>query len=147
MLQKRDSLASQDENQFVEAYELPPSEEHTKTTTRNRSEPGKLEFVRDDKKKFDLSELLTASAEVLESGNFESSYKVELFAGELLVVKRFRQMTKIGREDFNEHIRRMGKLKHPNVLALVAYYYRKEEKLLIFDFLDNGTLASKLHGK
>ncbi|XP_010696133.2 pollen receptor-like kinase 4 [Beta vulgaris subsp. vulgaris] len=141
---KQNTLASQDGNQFVETY-VPPSEQRT-MTTRKRSDPEKLDFVRDDRKNFDLSDLLTASAEVLESGNFESSYKVEIIAGELLVVKRFRQMSKVGREDFHEHSRIMGKLRHPNVLALVAYYYRKEEKLLIFDFVDNGSLASHLHG-
>ncbi|XP_074287956.1 pollen receptor-like kinase 4 [Silene latifolia] len=143
-LSKQESLASQDANQLEETY-VPPSEE-PKTTSKRSTEPGKLNFVRDDRKVFDLSALLTASAEVLESGNFVSAYKVEIFSKELLVVKRFRQMNKIGREDFHEHIRRMGRLKHPNVLALVAYYYRKEEKLLVFDFVDNGTLASHLHG-
>jgi len=123
-----------------------PAPKPRSTCTKKRSETGKLEFVRDDKKTFDLQDLLTASAEVLESGNFESSYKVEIFAGQMLVVKRFRQMSKVGREDFHEHIRRMGKLKHPNVLGLVAYYYRREEKLLIFDFVDNGHLASHLYG-
>ncbi|CAO2824579.1 unnamed protein product [Amaranthus hypochondriacus] len=142
-LNKRTSLASQDENQTT--Y-VPTSEELTTTTTKKRQDPGKLDFVRNDRKKFDLSELLTASAQVLESGNFESSYKVEIFSGQLLVVKRFRQMTKVGREEFNENVWRMGKLRHPNLLALVAYYYRKEEKLLIFDFVDCGNLASQLHG-
>ncbi|KAL9228436.1 hypothetical protein vseg_004019 [Gypsophila vaccaria] len=144
-LQKQESLASQDGNQIEETY-VPPREEPTATTKKRTTEVGKLNFVREDRKAFDLSALLTASAEVLESGNFVSAYKVEIFPGELLVVKRFRQMSKIGREDFHEHIRRMGRLRHPNVLALVAYYYRKEEKLLVFDYVDNGTLASHLHG-
>ncbi|KAK9757080.1 hypothetical protein RND81_01G138300 [Saponaria officinalis] len=146
-LNKNESLASQDSNKIEEMY-VPPSEEKTKSTKKRSAaaEPGKLDFVRDDRKVFDLSDLLTASAEVLESGNFVSAYKVEIFRGQLLVVKRFRQMSKVGREEFHEHIRRMGKLRHPNLLALVAYYYRKEEKLLIFDFVDNGSLASHLHG-
>ncbi|XP_021720014.1 pollen receptor-like kinase 4 [Chenopodium quinoa] len=144
-LEKLDSLPSQHGNHFVDTH-MTPNEERPRTI-KKRSEPGKLDFVRDDRKKFDLSELLTASAEVLESGNFESSYKVEVFAGELLVVKRFRQMSRVRRDEFHEHIWKMGKLRHPNVLALVACYYRKEEKLLIFDFVDNGSLASHLHGK
>lgn len=135
-------------SQVVEETNVAPAPKPPRSTsTKKRSEPGKLEFVRDDNKTFDLQDLLTASAEVLESGNFESSYKVEIFAGQMLVVKRFRQMSKVGREDFHEHIRRMGKLRHPNVLALVAYYYRREEKLLVFDFVDNGHLASHLYGK
>jgi len=147
MREKQEALIP-DEHEATEVEEayVPPTTAHA-SSTKKRPENGKLEFVRDDRKTFDLSDLLTASAEVLESGNFVSSYRVEIFAGQMLVVKRFRQMSKVGREDFHEHIRRMGKLRHPNVLGLVAYYYRREEKLLIFDYFDNGSLASRLHGK
>lgn len=107
---------------------------------------GKLSFVRDDRQKFDLQDLMRASAEVLGSGNFGASYKAVLVDGEALVVKRFKQMNNIAREDFHEHMRRIGRLKHTNLLPLVAYLYRKEEKLLVFDFVSNGSLATHLHG-
>ncbi|KAK6944658.1 Leucine-rich repeat [Dillenia turbinata] len=111
-----------------------------------KSEPGKLSFVRDDIDRFDLQDLLKASAEILGSGCFGSSYKASLANGQMVVVKRFKQMNNFGREDFQEHMRRLGRLKHRNVLPLVAYYYRKEEKLLVTDFVKNGSLAGHLHG-
>ncbi|KAK2659256.1 hypothetical protein Ddye_005789 [Dipteronia dyeriana] len=43
-------------------------------------------------------------------------------------------------------MRKLGSLSHPNLLPLVAFYYRKEEKLLVSDFVPNGSLASHLHG-
>lgn len=89
---------------------------------------------------------MRASAEVLGSGNFGASYKAVLVDGEALVVKRFKQMNNIEKEDFHEHMRRIGRLKHTNLLPLVAYLYRKEEKLLVFDFVSNGSLATHLHG-
>lgn len=55
-------------------------------------------------------------------------------------------MNNVGREEFHEHMRRLGRLRHPNLLPIVSYYYRKEEKLLVFDFVHNGSLASHLHG-
>jgi hypothetical protein len=55
-------------------------------------------------------------------------------------------MNNVGREEFQEHMRRLGRLKHSNLLPLVAYYYRKEEKLLITDFVEKGSLAVHLHG-
>ncbi|XP_059275308.1 pollen receptor-like kinase 4 [Lycium ferocissimum] len=113
-----------------------------------RSEKGKLYFVRRDREKFDLEDLLRAPAEVLGSGSFGSSYKADLpNIGKPVVVRRFRQMSNTGKEDFYEHMRRLGKLSHPNVLPLVAFYYRREEKLLVTDFVENGSLASNLHGK
>ncbi|GFP99102.1 probable LRR receptor-like serine/threonine-protein kinase rlk [Phtheirospermum japonicum] len=106
----------------------------------------KLSFVRDDRQKFDLQDLMRASAEVLGSGNFGASYKAVLVDGEALVVKRFKQMNNVAKEDFHEHMRRLARLKHPNLLPLVAYLYRKEEKLLVFDYVHNGSLSAHLHG-
>lgn len=109
------------------------------------AEHGKLLFVRDDREKFDLQDLLRASAEILGSGSFGSSYKATILCN-AVVVKRYKHMNNVGREEFHEHMRRLGRLTHANLLPLVAYYYRKEEKLLISDFVDNGSLASHLHG-
>ncbi|KAK9097674.1 hypothetical protein Syun_024719 [Stephania yunnanensis] len=107
---------------------------------------GKLVFIRDDVERFDLPDLLRASAEVLGSATFGSSYKAALLTGPVMVVKRYKQMNNVGREEFQEHMRRLGRLRHPNLLSLVAYYYRKEEKLLVSEFVENGSLAFHLHG-
>lgn len=106
----------------------------------------KLSFVRDDRERFDMQDLLKASAEVLGSGCFGSSYKAALLTGPVMVVKRYKQMNNVGREEFQEHMRRIGRLAHPNLLPLVSYYYKKEEKLLITDHVQNGSLAVHLHG-
>lgn len=106
----------------------------------------KLSFVRDDVERFDLHDLLRASAEILGSGCFGSSYKASLSTGAMMVVKRFKQMNNVGREEFQEHMRRLGRLRHPNLLPLVAYYYRKEEKLLVHEFVPKRSLAVNLHG-
>ncbi|KAF5739204.1 inactive leucine-rich repeat receptor-like protein kinase [Tripterygium wilfordii] len=111
-----------------------------------RPDQGKLSFVRDDIERFDLQDLLRASAEILGSGTFGSSYKAVIMSGQALVVKRYKQMKNVGREEFHEHMRRLGRLRHPNLQPLAAYYYRKEEKLLISEFVENGSLASLLHG-
>ena len=106
-----------------------------------------LIFLKDDIERFDLQDLLRASAEVLGSGNFGASYKAVIMNGEAVVVKRYKQMNHVGREDFHEHMRRLGKLNHQNLLPLAAYYYRKEEKLLVSKYMEDGSLASHLHGK
>ncbi|KAL1569895.1 non-specific serine/threonine protein kinase [Salvia divinorum] len=109
--------------------------------------PTKLSFVDEGRLKFELQELMRASAEVLGSGNLGASYKALLVDGDAVVVKRFKHMNSIDREEFHEHMRRLGRLSHPNLLPLVAYLFRKEEKLLVFDFINNGSLAALLHGK
>uniref|UniRef100_A0A166FP12 Protein kinase domain-containing protein n=1 Tax=Daucus carota subsp. sativus TaxID=79200 RepID=A0A166FP12_DAUCS len=97
------------------------------------------------KKRFELQDLLRASAEVLGSGSSGSSYKAILLSGPAVVVKRYKQMSNVGKAEFYEHMRNLGSLSHPNLLPLVAFYYTKEEKLLINDFAENGSLASHLH--
>ncbi|OWM86897.1 pollen receptor-like kinase 1 [Punica granatum] len=119
------------------------SPEHSGSSKKGEST--KLSFVRDDRERFDLQDLLKASAEILGSGCFGSSYKAALTSGTMMVVKRFRQMNNVGKEEFQEHMRRLGRLTHPNLLPLVAYYYRKEEKLLVSDFVSRGSLAVHLH--
>lgn len=107
---------------------------------------GKLHFVRTDRERFELEDLLRASADVLGSGSFGSSYKAMLVGGPAVVVKRFKEMSNVGKEDFHSHMRLLGSLSHPNLLPLVSFYYKKDEKLLITDFAANGSLASHLHG-
>ncbi|XP_025878666.2 pollen receptor-like kinase 4 [Oryza sativa Japonica Group] len=111
-----------------------------------RDEHGRLVFVQESRKRFEIEDLLRASAEVLGSGNFGSSYKATLQERPAVVVKRFKDMNGVGREDFSEHMRRLGRLSHPNLLPVVAYLYKKDEKLLITDYITNGSLAHFLHG-
>ncbi|CAK7345793.1 unnamed protein product [Dovyalis caffra] len=130
---------------FKEEHQSPSSSPDHSVGSKKGEAP-KLSFVRDDREKFDLPDLLKASAEILGSGCFGSSYKAALNSGTMMVVKRFKQMNNVGKEEFQEHMRRLGRLKHTNLLPLVAYYYRKEEKLLITDFIEKGSLAVHLHG-
>ncbi|KAL4292161.1 pollen receptor-like kinase 4 [Arachis duranensis] len=110
-------------------------------------EQGKLLFLNcDTGLKFDLQDLLRASAEILGSNTFGSSYKAVILDGQAVVVKRYKQMNNVPREEFHEHMRRLGNLNHPNILPYMAYYYRKEEKLLISAYVQNRCLASHLHG-
>ncbi|KAM0835233.1 hypothetical protein ACQ4PT_063064 [Festuca glaucescens] len=121
------------------------------TTTRKAAEQGRLTFVREDQGRFfELQDLLKATAEVLggnAGANLGVCYRASLTGGQSIVVKRFKEMNRVGREDFEEHMRRLGRLSHPNLLPLVSYYYRKEEKLLMHDFVPNKSLAHLLHGE
>lgn len=141
---------SHDSNNSTDNRSTTRSSASSQSSSKNKggdnSSSMRLSFVREDAEQFDLQELLRASAEVLGSGCYSSSYKAALLSGPTVVVKRFRQMNNVGRGEFQEHMRRLGRLTHPNLLPLLAYYYRKEEKLLVTDFVHNGSLAVRLHG-
>ncbi|KAI3957145.1 hypothetical protein MKW98_002772 [Papaver atlanticum] len=125
-----------------------PASTHSQGVNKTKqSEQAGLIFIREDVRvKFDLQDLLRASAEVLGSGSFGSSYKAVLLSGPSMVVKRFRLMNNVAKEEFQEHMRRLGRLSHPNLSSVVSYYYRREEKLLVSEFAENGSLAYQLHG-
>lgn len=66
--------------------------------------------------------------------------------GMRVVVKRVRGMDRLTRDAFEAEIRRLGRIRHRNILPPLAFHYRKEEKLLIAEFLPKGSLLLLLHG-
>ncbi|CAH1419271.1 unnamed protein product [Lactuca virosa] len=106
----------------------------------------KLVFF-DKKKKFELEDLLRASAEMLGKGSLGTVYRAVLDDGcTVVAVKRLKDANPCGRKEFEQYMDVIGKLKHQNVVKLRAYYYAKEEKLLVYDYLPNGSLHFLLHG-
>lgn len=96
---------------------------------------------------FDLDDLLRASAEVLGKGTYGTTYKAILEEGTTVAVKRLKQVV-VGKREFEQHMQNVGRLnRHPNVVPLRAYYYSKDEKLLVYDYAPFGNLSTLLHGK
>lgn len=96
---------------------------------------------------FDLDDLWRASGEVLGKGIYGTTYKAILEEGTTVGVKRLKQVV-VGRREFEQHMQNVGRLnRHPNVVPLRAYYYSKDEKLLIYDYAPFGNLSTLLHGK
>ncbi|BBN17166.1 hypothetical protein MPTK1_7g12510 [Marchantia polymorpha subsp. ruderalis] len=113
----------------------------------SEAEISKLIFFDESQQRFELEDLLRASAEMLGKGSFGTAYKAVLESGMIVAVKRLRDLrTETSRSDFESHMELLGKLKHPNLVPLRAYYYAKEEKLLVYDYMSNGNLFSMLHG-
>ncbi|CAH9055872.1 unnamed protein product [Cuscuta epithymum] len=111
-----------------------------------RGGDGELVMVNDEKGVFGLPDLMTAAAEVMGDGTMGSSYKATMTNGTAVVVRRVKEMNGVGLEDFDLELRRLGGLRHKNILTPLAYYYRKEEKLLVYEFMPKGSLLYVLHG-
>ena len=94
---------------------------------------------------FDLEDLLRASAEVLGKGTFGTVYKAALEDATTVVVKRLKDVT-VGKHEFEQQMEMVGWIRHDNVAALRAYYYSKEEKLMVYDYYEQGSVSSMLHG-
>ncbi|KAJ7974541.1 Receptor-like kinase [Quillaja saponaria] len=92
-----------------------------------------------------FEDLLQAPAELLGRGKYGSLYKVMLDNGTVMVVKRIKDLTSSS-NDFKQRMQALEQVKHPNVLPLLAFYSSKQEKLLIYDYQQNGSLLRLLHG-
>ncbi|KAI4357744.1 hypothetical protein L6164_001675 [Bauhinia variegata] len=96
---------------------------------------------------FDLDELLKASAFVLGKSGIGIVYKVVLEDGLTLAVRRLGEGGSQRFKEFQTEVEAIGKLRHPNIVTLRAYYWSVDEKLLIYDYIANGSLATAIHGK
>ncbi|XP_013620053.1 PREDICTED: probable pollen receptor-like kinase 6 [Brassica oleracea var. oleracea] len=105
-----------------------------------------LVMVNNEKGSFGLPHLMKAAAEVLGNGSLGSAYMAVMANGLSVVVKRIRDMNKFAPEAFDVEMRRLGKLRHPNVLTPLAYHYRREEKLVVSEYMPNSSLLYVLHG-
>ncbi|KAF8043839.1 hypothetical protein BT93_A1985 [Corymbia citriodora subsp. variegata] len=106
----------------------------------------------------ELEDLLRASAYVVGKSRSGIVYKVVVgrgssgggsaaAAGEAVAVRRLSEGDGVWRlKDFESEVEAIGRVNHPNVVRLRAYYYASDEKLLVSDFVRNGCLYSALHG-
>ncbi|KAM0953793.1 putative protein kinase RLK-Pelle-LRR-III family [Dioscorea sansibarensis] len=101
---------------------------------------GPLAFTADD--------LLCATAEIMGKSTYGTVYKATLEDGSQVAVKRLREKIAKGQKEFETEVSMLGKIRHPNLLALRAYYLGpKGEKLLVFDYMPKGSLAAFLHAR
>lgn len=96
--------------------------------------------------RFQINELLKASAEALGQGIMGNSYKAMLNGGPSIVVKRLRDLKPLSKEEFVKQLHMIADLKHPNLLPLLAYYHSKDERLLLYRYAEKGNLFFRLHG-
>lgn len=105
---------------------------------------GSLVFFEGSRLAFDLEDLFRASAEVLGKGTFGTTYKAALEESSVVVVKRLLGVN-VARREFEQHMEIVGRTVHENVVPLRAYYYSKDEKLMVYDYFNTGSVSSMLH--
>eukprot|EP00257_Ricinus_communis_P017312 XP_015575723.1 probable inactive receptor kinase At5g58300 [Ricinus communis] len=110
------------------------------------AEKNKLFFFEGCSYNFDLEDLLRASAEVLGKGSYGTAYKAVLEDGTTVVVKRLKEIV-VGKKEFEQQMEIVGRVgQHPSVAPLRAYYYSKDEKLLVYNYMPTGSFFALLHG-
>lgn len=95
---------------------------------------------------FNLEALMRASAYVLGKSGVGIVYKAVMDGGCIVAVRRLGEGGENKCKEFEELVRTIHHMKHQHVVRLHSYYWAPDEKLLIYDFLPNGSLETALHG-
>ncbi|MBA0833936.1 hypothetical protein Goarm_006343 [Gossypium armourianum] len=101
----------------------------------------------DGEKKLDLDTLLKASAYILGATGSNILYKAVLEDGTSLAVRRIGENSVDRFRDFETQVRIISKLVHPNLVRIRGFYWGVDEKLIIYDFVPNGSLANARYRK
>lgn len=105
-----------------------------------------LQFFAKTRPIFDLNDLLGASAELMGKGRLGSTYKTTLESGVIVAVKRLQEMNGLSKKEFIQQMQLLGNMKHDNLVEIISFYYSEEEKLVVYEYVQGGSLSELLHG-
>ncbi|KAF9600252.1 hypothetical protein IFM89_005076 [Coptis chinensis] len=69
-------------------------------------------------------------------------YKAVLEDGTTFAVRRIGEIGVERFKDFENQVKLIGKLQHPNIVRIRGFYWGSDEKLIIYDHVTNGSLAN-----
>ncbi|XP_026448260.1 putative receptor-like protein kinase At4g00960 [Papaver somniferum] len=103
------------------------------------------DITRIESLRFDLDAIKAATgnfsnANKLGRGGFGFVYKGMLSNGQEIAVKRLSINSGQGRKEFKTEVGLLVKLQHRNLVKLLGFCLEEEEKLLIYEFVPNGSL-------
>lgn len=119
---------------------------HQQNHVHTEQKTGELVTV-DGERELELETLLKASAYILGASGSSIMYKAVLEDGTTLAVRRIGESGVERFKDFENQVKIIAKLVHPNLVKIRGFYWGAEEKLVIYDFVPNGSLANARYRK
>lgn len=101
----------------------------------------------DGETELELDTLLKASAYILGASGGSIVYKAVLENGTAYAVRRIGESGVERFKDFESQVRAIAKLKHPNLVRVRGFYWGDDDKLVIYDYVSNGSLSSGGYSK
>ncbi|CAN6447441.1 unnamed protein product [Victoria cruziana] len=95
----------------------------------------------------DLQKATLNFTTVLGQGSFGPVYKAVMATGEVVAVKVLASNSRQGEREFHTEVVLLSRLHHRNLVNLVGYCIEKGQRMLIYEFMSNGSLASCLYGE
>nr|GEV72164.1 calcium/calmodulin-regulated receptor-like kinase 2 [Tanacetum cinerariifolium] len=84
---------------------------------------------------------------ILGKGSFGPVYKAVMPAGEVVAVKALACYSKQGEIEFQTEVSLLGRLHHKDLVNLVGYCVDKRQRMLIYEYMRNGSLANFLYNE
>ncbi|XP_042400304.1 calcium/calmodulin-regulated receptor-like kinase 2 [Zingiber officinale] len=82
---------------------------------------------------------------ILGQGSFGPVYKATMPKGELVAVKVLASDSSQGEKEFQTEVLLLSRLHHRNLVNLVGYCIDKSQRMLVYEFMTNGNLATLLY--
>ncbi|KAG5026109.1 hypothetical protein JHK86_022023 [Glycine max] len=100
---------------------------------------------------FSLKELHSATNNFnydnkLGEGSFGSAYWGQLWDGSQIAVKRLKVWSNIAETEFTVELEILARIRHKNLLSLRGYCAEGQERLIVYEYMQNLSLHSHLHG-
>ncbi|KAG5011566.1 hypothetical protein JHK86_023827 [Glycine max] len=81
------------------------------------------------------------------SGGYGKVYRGTLPSGQVVAIKRAQRESKQGGLEFKAEIELLSRVHHKNLVSLVGFCFEREEQMLVYEFVPNGTLKDALTGE
>ncbi|GER30110.1 protein kinase superfamily protein [Striga asiatica] len=100
---------------------------------------------------YSLTELQIATNQfsrdnVVGEGGYGIVYRGVLGDGSVVAVKNLLNSKGQAEKEFKVEVEAIGKVKHKNLVGLIGYCAEGEQRLLVYEYIDNGNLEQWLHG-
>ncbi|RZC46829.1 hypothetical protein C5167_039778 [Papaver somniferum] len=123
-----------------------------KTKSIRRKDPKAWKLTAFQKLDFGQDDILECLKEnnIIGRGGAGIVYKGTMPNGENIAVKRLLGITKGSSHDdngFSAEVQTLGRIRHRNIVRLIAFCSNKDTNLLVYEYMPNGSLGEVLHGK
>lgn len=87
-----------------------------------------------------------ASGNVIGEGGYGIVYRGVLHDGSVVAVKNLLNNKGQAEKEFKVEVEAIGKVRHKNLVGLIGYCAEGAQRLLVYEFVNNGNLEQWLHG-
>lgn len=82
---------------------------------------------------------------IIGQGGFGTVYKAEFKDGSVVAVKRMNKVSEQAEDEFCREIELLARLHHRHLVALRGFCTERHERLLMYEYMPNGSLKDQLH--